>query len=404
MPAPSVPRGGRAFVLAAALAFSLTGPVPSATAGALRPVAVTTQTGEPAAASATVTLVTGDTVTVTTAPDGRTSFAAEPAPGTEASFHTESTPSGDTYVIPDSAGEGLAEGRLDRELFNVTRLVADGRDDAGGDTLPLIVDYAGSAVARSTLTARAAAAPGVERHSVLPSLGATAVAVDKGELSDFYRDVLDGPKAVIHPDRKYGDSDPGHYGTGVSSTTYTYRRDGQELPAAQLFAPQEAEYRIDQTVRRRTTALETLGTRTDTSYTFRSKAPGAGDTATGCTEVFGAGHPCAVLPVIFIDYDLALDGANSAPAGRVLPVRIGTHRTDGYRGAAVTGVRVEASYDDGITWSTATEPHVRRDGTATTVLHRAPADAKAVTLRVTAWDRAGNRTRQTIVRAFALRG
>lgn len=86
----------------------------------------------------------------------------------------------------------------------------------------------------------------------------------------------------------YGDSDPGHYGTGVSSTTYTYRRDGQELPAAQLFAPQEAEYRIDQTVRRRTTALETLGTRTDTSYTFRSKAPGAGDTATGCTEVFGA--------------------------------------------------------------------------------------------------------------------
>ncbi|MFI6605592.1 S8 family serine peptidase [Streptomyces sp. NPDC050507] len=1249
MPAPSVPRGGRAFVLAAALAFSLTGPVPSATAGALRPVAVTTQTGEPAAASATVTLVTGDTVTVTTAPDGRTSFAAEPAPGTEASFHTESTPSGDTYVIPDSAGEGLAEGRLDRELFNVTRLVADGRDDAGGDTLPLIVDYAGSAVARSTLTARAAAAPGVERHSVLPSLGATAVAVDKGELGDFYRDVLDGPKAVIHPDRKvhatldvsvpligapevwksgyrgdgvkvavldtgidlnhpdlagrvadsksfvpgqtvqdgrghgthvagivagsgkasggrykgvapgaellvgkvldnrgsgdestviagmewaaaqgadvismslgadteettdpiseavdaltdssgalfvisagntgpgrttvtspgiagkaltvgatddqdrladfssrgptiggalkpeitapgvnivsaraagtqlgpvvdtdytaisgtsmaaphvsgaaallvqqhpgwgpqrlkdalvssaktgadnevyeqgagrlavdrasavpltatgtadfgdlreareprskdivytndadhdvtlalglkldrggevpdgatalsaasvtvpahgtssitltidpartgtgrfdgyltatgdgvtrttavgwteqperrtvkftltgrdghaagqtnlqildlttgdatlksvtlmdentwqtvlpeghyalqslittydgrrrvialdhfaepefvvdgdrsvaidarkaqpltaridgehrpveraaistvarrtlddgasaaigtshvtgdsttqygaiesrttaergtfhftvehrlrdplfrgtwtgagrtttldlltpdlgrrldgtrklaavdvgagtgdgyegrdltgklavvrtdngwlvpaiataaehgaaavlvvpasdgaalvqddgrgalpavgvsyaqgtkllaaladgpvtvtlagrsdsrftytlpfhatgalsaratvsarpgrfarlvntfyadgdariaddvlttwhdwertafrsgarhlapgtrtdyvyaadssyaqtvrtsdlsdaaldeypkefragrstgrdwgrapqhptlprriscplcradtgasfllapYGDSDPGHYGTGVSSTTYTYRRDGQELPAAQLFAPQEAEYRIDQTVRRRTTALETLGTRTDTSYTFRSKAPGAGDTATGCTEVFGAGHPCAVLPVIFIDYDLALAGANSAPAGRVLPVRIGTHRTDGYRGAAVTGVRVEASYDDGVTWSTATEPHVRRDGTATTVLHRAPADAEAVTLRVTAWDRAGNRTRQTIVRAFALRG
>lgn len=202
----------------------------------------------------------------------------------------------------------------------------------------------------------------------------------------------------------YGDSDPGHYGTGVSSTTYTYRRDGQEFPAAQLFAPQEAEYRIDQTVRRRTTALETLGTRTDTSYTFRSKAPGAGDTATGCTEVFGAYHPCAVLPVIFIDYGLALDGANSAPAGRALPVRIGTHRTDGYRGAAVTGVRVEASYDDGVTWSTATEPHVRRDGTATTVLRRAPADAEAVTLRVTAWDRAGNRTRQTIVRAFALRG
>ncbi|MEU9204660.1 S8 family serine peptidase [Streptomyces sp. NPDC048332] len=201
----------------------------------------------------------------------------------------------------------------------------------------------------------------------------------------------------------YGDSDPAHYATGVSSTTFTYQRDGETVPAAQLFVPQEAEYRIDQTVRRKTTALETLGTRTDSSYTFRSKAPGAGDTATGCTEVFGAGHPCAVLSVIFIDYGLALDGANSAPAGRALPIRIATHRTDGYRGAAVTGIRVEASYDDGATWSAATQPHVSRDGSATTVLHRAPKGAETVTLRVTAWDRAGNRTQQTIVRAFALR-
>ena len=202
----------------------------------------------------------------------------------------------------------------------------------------------------------------------------------------------------------YGDSDPAHYGMGTVTSTFTYRRDGQEVPAAQLFVPQEAEYRIDQSVRRSTNVLETLGTRTDTSYTFRSKAPGAGDTAPGCTEVYGKDHPCAALPVILLDYDIALDGTNSAPAGRPLPLRIGTHHPDGYRGPAVTGIRIEASYDDGATWTVPAEPHVRRDGSATTVLHGPAADAHAVTLRVTAWDRAGSRTQQTVVRAFALRG
>ncbi|MFE6974030.1 S8 family serine peptidase [Streptomyces sp. NPDC057682] len=201
----------------------------------------------------------------------------------------------------------------------------------------------------------------------------------------------------------YGDSDPGHYGTGFSTTTFAYHRDGQETTSDRLFVPQDAEYRIDQTVRRRTTALETLGTRTDTSYTFRSEAPSAGDTATGCTEVFGADHPCAVLPVIFIDYDLALDGANSVSGRRSVPLRIATHRTDGYRGGTVTSLRVEVSYDDGATWGDAAEPHVRPDGSATTVLHRAPAGAETATLRVTARDAAGNRTRQTVVRAFAIR-
>ncbi|MEV6312117.1 S8 family serine peptidase [Streptomyces sp. NPDC051840] len=203
----------------------------------------------------------------------------------------------------------------------------------------------------------------------------------------------------------YGDGEPGHFGMGASTSTFTYRRDGQEVPAAQLFVPEEAEYRIDQTVLRRTNALETLGTRTDTSYTFRSKAPEPGDTAPGCTEVYGEDHPCTALPVILLSYDLGVDGANTAPAGRAFPVRIGTLRAEGYRGARVRGIRVEASYDDGVTWSRPVEPHVRADGSATAVLHQPRTDGAAhVALRVTAWDDAGSRTQQTVLRAYALRG
>ncbi|MGC5412882.1 hypothetical protein ACPXCX_55895, partial [Streptomyces sp. DT225] len=39
----------------------------------------------------------------------------------------------------------------------------------------------------------------------------------------------------------YGDGAPSHYGTGVSTSTFTYRRDGRPVPAAQLFVPEEAE-------------------------------------------------------------------------------------------------------------------------------------------------------------------
>ncbi|MEU2249235.1 S8 family serine peptidase [Streptomyces sp. NPDC019224] len=201
----------------------------------------------------------------------------------------------------------------------------------------------------------------------------------------------------------YGDGDPSHFGMGGSTSRFTYRRDGQPVPAAQLFVPEEAEYSIDQSVVRRTNALETLGVRTDTTYTFRSKAPQAGATTPGCAAVYGAGHPCAVLPVILLGYDLGVDGANTARAGRALPVRISTLRPDGYQGPRVTGMRVEASYDDGATWSDFVQPRVRPDGSATAVLHHPRTGAEHVTLRVTAWDDAGSRTQQTVVRAYALR-
>ena len=107
--------------------------------------------------------------------------------------------------------------------------------------------------------------------------------------------------------------------------------------------------------------------------------------------------------MILLSYGPGVDGDNTARAGRALPVHVSTLRPDGYRGPRVTGMRVEASYDDGATWTDSVRPHVRPDGSATAVLHHPRTGAEHVTLRVTAWDDAGSRTQQTVVRAYALR-
>ncbi|MEV6105311.1 S8 family serine peptidase [Streptomyces sp. NPDC051940] len=199
---PSPPKPAGRALLATALALTLFAPA-AAWAGEPAEQSTAQLVTWPAAApdTATVTLVTGDQVTVTTGADGRASVTTVPTPGGSTLFRTETGADGSTYVYPEAAAEGLSTGRLDKELFNVTRLVAEGRDDASSTTLPLIVDYAG-APAKSTLDSRAAAVHGVKRRTPLTSIGANAVAVSKKDAHAFFQDVVKGPKARISLDRK----------------------------------------------------------------------------------------------------------------------------------------------------------------------------------------------------------
>ncbi|WP_164905019.1 S8 family peptidase [Streptomyces cyaneus] len=81
----------------------------------------------PARATAHVTLVTGDTVGV----DGQGRVTdVRPGKGREGVGHSVRHSGGHTYVIPFDAAKLLADGRLDRRLFDVTELVKDGYDDA----------------------------------------------------------------------------------------------------------------------------------------------------------------------------------------------------------------------------------------------------------------------------------
>ncbi|MGI5289118.1 S8 family serine peptidase [Nonomuraea polychroma] len=101
----------------------------------------------------TITLITGDKVTLRALPNKQTQLDIAPAPGREKIdfLHRRSTDG--LSIVPVDAMPLLAAGTLDPRLFNVTKLAALGYDDAAGPGLPLILTYPEQA---DTATLRAA--------------------------------------------------------------------------------------------------------------------------------------------------------------------------------------------------------------------------------------------------------
>ncbi|MEU7781274.1 S8 family serine peptidase [Micromonospora parva] len=140
------------IALGAALTLAAGFTPPGAGAAAAPPNHPDRPAGLPPAAAgraSTVTLITGDTVTVTTAADGSTVSTVRRPDGSTPSFH-RTVRDGDTYVYPDAALSYVTSGLLDRQLFNVTDLIADGYDDAHTDALPLIVTMTDAAARNRT--------------------------------------------------------------------------------------------------------------------------------------------------------------------------------------------------------------------------------------------------------------
>ncbi|GHB59057.1 peptidase [Streptomyces umbrinus] len=127
-----------------------------------------------------ITLVTGDTVTVTTR-DGDRSPAivldpAGPSRGTAQVRHTDDA----TYVVPAAANEALADNAVDPALFDVDALIADGYDDASADTLPVLV--------QSAKDDRLPVAPAVARVTTrLESIDALGARIPKQKAARFWR-------------------------------------------------------------------------------------------------------------------------------------------------------------------------------------------------------------------------
>ncbi|GAA4005980.1 S8 family serine peptidase [Allokutzneria multivorans] len=114
--------------------------------------------------TSSVTLVTGDQVQLE---HGR--VTVRPAPGRGHIRFLQSTEGrGDRVVVPVDVAESVRSGRLDRRLFNVSRLVAMGFDDRARPDLPLIVE-----------PTAARALPRAERE--LPSIGGLAVRTRKAD-------------------------------------------------------------------------------------------------------------------------------------------------------------------------------------------------------------------------------
>ncbi|MFC1412115.1 S8 family serine peptidase [Streptacidiphilus sp. N1-12] len=127
--------------------------------------------------SRTVTLITGDAVTVRTLADGRSTATVKRPANLTGGVRT-ATVGKDLYVYPDEVQPYVAAGVLDRRLFDVTQLIADGYDNAHTQSLPLIVQYGTAAGA----AARSAGAPaGMTETRALPSIRGAAVGLAHGK-------------------------------------------------------------------------------------------------------------------------------------------------------------------------------------------------------------------------------
>jgi len=135
-------------------------------------------------AASTVTLITGDEVRVTSLPGNQVRTSFIPGPGSTSDSALTSTVNGHTYVVPTAAAADVTAGRLDRTLFDVTTLIAEGATDS----TPVIIRYAGTA--RSSFA-------GTTGGRVLASLGARATRVAKGEAATFWRSLTPGKTARV---------------------------------------------------------------------------------------------------------------------------------------------------------------------------------------------------------------
>ncbi|MEV4349059.1 S8 family serine peptidase [Actinoplanes sp. NPDC049596] len=143
----------------------------------------------------TVTLITGDRVTM-----GSSTVRVEGPEGAAVSY-TRRTENGSTYIYPDDAMPYVVKGLLDKRLFNVTGLIADGYDDARTRNLPLIVKYKD----RASL-ARRAPLPGATVTRTLESLDGAAVDRDRTAAGRFWTTLTGAPVEHVWLDGKmHGD-------------------------------------------------------------------------------------------------------------------------------------------------------------------------------------------------------
>jgi subtilisin family serine protease len=133
----------------------------------------------------TVTLITGDRVTVAGRGSGRIRFER----GKDRAGMTFQTyrAGGRLRVVPADAVALLRSGRLDPRLFDITGLLAAGYD--GADALPLIVTYApGTRVSAGAAVSMA----GASVVRALPAVDGVAVRVDPTGAGDLWRGIAGG--------------------------------------------------------------------------------------------------------------------------------------------------------------------------------------------------------------------
>lgn len=170
-----------------AIAFGLVAGAAVAADAASTPSPPGQKGGEPT----TVTLITGDVVTVRQGGSAGNRVSVTAADGGPADAHVIQSGE-DLFVYPQSAMPFIAAGTLDKELFDVTALVADGYDDSHMSTLPLIVLYKDGDSSRRT----DAVPTGATRSRLLTSVDGSALGEDRAQSGAFWSQVTGGNGAA----------------------------------------------------------------------------------------------------------------------------------------------------------------------------------------------------------------
>ncbi|MFC3890986.1 S8 family serine peptidase [Lentzea rhizosphaerae] len=155
----------RSFIHAAVFAVVATGV-------AVSPAAAQPPAPAPAEAPRTVTLITGDKVTVTRK-DGSWDAKIQPAARLGPVRFIKSVSAKGVTVIPSVAEPLIRAGKLDRQLFDVTGLIDLGYDDAHTSEIPLLVESAGARTLGK-----------ITRE--LPSVRLSAVATPKDKAAELF--------------------------------------------------------------------------------------------------------------------------------------------------------------------------------------------------------------------------
>lgn len=235
----------------------------------------------------TVTLLTGDRVTV--GPDGTIVRIQRGTGRADVSFTSSQDPTG-TYVIPSDAIDLVADGRLDRELFDVRGLAEAGYDALDRQAAPVIVTYedrartadlladAGAVDRRRLDTIDAVAVrpgPGTELWAALTDDGRLAYAVDKIWLDGVRQPMLDRSTKQIGAPKAW---DRGLDGAGVdiavldSGVDRTHPDLAERVSVARNFTDERPRDRVGHGTH---VASIIAGTGAASDQTYRGVAPAA---------------------------------------------------------------------------------------------------------------------------------
>ncbi|WP_057776608.1 S8 family serine peptidase [Cytobacillus dafuensis] len=141
--------------------------------------------------SHTVTLITGEVLMIDSYADGLQAVTVAPSLDGEPTQITQMRIGEELYVIPAKAQPYIDADELDRDLFNITKLIEYGYDDANGLDIPVIATYTGTPAKVGNSLVKKPSPAGSKKDMVLESANGVALKVSKSEAETFWEAIDD---------------------------------------------------------------------------------------------------------------------------------------------------------------------------------------------------------------------